>query len=139
MELLQKIYIPSKNYCKEMYINYAKHDPEWDWIPINKVPIKKIKVKRELFDYPNEVEEDEVTYMVNNFYENAWEPIIVNEDYFLLDGQHRLRLAFRIGLKYIDLIMRKKKDIKTSKKIKDKIRREEIYQREIKKILGFKI
>ena len=75
----------------------------------------------------------------HNFYENAWEPIIVNEDYFLLDGQHRLRLAFRIGLKYIDLIMRKKKDIKTSKKIKDKIRREEIYQREIKKILGFKI
>ena len=119
-ELFQKDYIPSFHPFKEMYMNYSKQDPEWDWIPIEKFSIKKIKIDRSLFN--NNVDENDVIYMMNNFYEDAWEAVIVNSDYYLLDGQHRLRLASKIRLKYINLIMRKRKDINVSKKITEKIR-----------------
>jgi ParB-like chromosome segregation protein Spo0J len=30
-------------------------------------------------------------------------PILVNTDFFLLDGQHRLQVAKKLGLKYVDV------------------------------------
>ena len=63
-----------------------------------------------LMSFPNDVDDDEVTHMINNFEEDVWEPILINSDYYLLDGQHRLQLAFRTGIKFIDVIMEKKKD-----------------------------
>lgn len=53
----------------------------------------------------------------------------VNEDYFLLDGQHRLRLAFRAGMKFIDVIMQKKKDSDERKRLKDTMEREQHFQK----------
>jgi hypothetical protein len=62
----------------------------------------------------------------------------LKQDYFLLDGQHRLRLAFRIGMKYIDVIMEKKKDLDVSKKMKDEIKKREAFKKEARKILKIK-
>lgn len=60
--------------------------------------------------------------MLDNFEEEVWQPIHINQDYYLLDGQHRLRLAFRTGMKYIDVIMEKKKDLEESKSMKARVR-----------------
>lgn len=85
-ELLQKDYISSPRYCKEMWLNFSGIDTIWDWIPIDKVRIKKIRIDKKLFAFNNEVNEDDVTYMINNFEEDVWEPILVNSDYYLLAG-----------------------------------------------------
>ena len=124
-ELLQKNYIPAPRYCKESWLNMSKMDTTWDWIAIDRVPIKKIKIDKMLMSFPNDVDDDEVTHMINNFEEDVWEPILINSDYYLLDGQHRLQLAFRTGIKFIDVIMEKKKDSLVSKKVKDAIKRKE--------------
>ena len=71
----------------------------------DKVPISKIKFDVKYLDFPNPVLEDEVQRIVNEFYLGAWEPIFVNKKYFLLDGQHRLEAAKRMGLKYIDIVI----------------------------------
>lgn len=77
-------------------------------------------------------------YKVDNFEEEAWQPIHVNQDYYLLDGQHRLRLAFRTGMKYIDVIMEKKKDPEESKRVRAEIKRKEREEGLYKQILrGF--
>ncbi|MEK6598994.1 MAG: ParB N-terminal domain-containing protein, partial [Deltaproteobacteria bacterium] len=94
-----------------------------------RAPIKKIKIDKTLMSFPNDVNDDEVTCMINNFEEDVWEPILINSDYYLLDGQHRLRLAFRTGIKFIDVIMEKKKDPLVSKKLKDAIKRKEKLER----------
>ena len=132
-ELLQKEYILSPYHWKEMWINAAKRDYDWDWISIDRVRIKKIKIDKKFL--PNEVDDDEVTYMINNFEEEVWQPVLINEDYCLLDGQHRLRLAFRTGMKYIDVIMEKRKDPEVRKRIKEEIRKREKFQKEMIKLL----
>jgi ParB-like chromosome segregation protein Spo0J len=40
-----------------------------------------------------------------NFDREAWMPIHLNKDYYLLDGQHRLELARQMGLSFIDIII----------------------------------
>lgn len=124
-KLLQKEYIPSPCHWKEMWINASKRDIDWDWISIDKVSIKKIKIDKKLFAFQNEVDDDQVTYMISNFEEEVWEPILINSDYYLLDGQHRLQLAFRTGMKYIDVIMKKKKYPHVSIKLRAAFRKEE--------------
>lgn len=47
----------------------------------------------------------DVDYMVNNFYKGAWFPIMINQNYYLLDGQHRLAAAKKLHLKYIDVVI----------------------------------
>src|SRR3990167_5355455 len=119
LELIQKGYIQSPYHWKEMWINASERDSDWDWMPIDKIFIKKIKIDKKFL--PNEVNDDEVTYMINNFDEEVWHPVMINKDYFLLDGQHRLRLAFRTGMKYIDVIMEKRKDYEVRLKMKEEI------------------
>jgi len=142
LELLQKDYIRSPYHWKEMWINAAKRDSDWDWLPIDKVRIKKIKIDKKTF-LPNEVNDDEVTYMINNFEKEVWQPIVINQDYFLLDGQHRLRLAFRTGIKYIDVIMEKRKDPEVRRRMKEDIMKRKRLERKMarmeKKIFGFSI
>jgi ParB-like chromosome segregation protein Spo0J len=36
---------------------------------------------------------------------NFWTPITLDEEGYLLDGQHRLEAAKRMGLKYIDVVI----------------------------------
>jgi len=55
-----------------------------------------------------------VKRMVNRFYLDAWEPIMINERYFLIDGQHRLMVAKKLGLKYIDAIVANEKRLNES-------------------------
>lgn len=124
-QLLQKEYIPSAEHWKEMWINASNRDSVWDWVPIDKVRIKKIKVDKSLFAFQNEVDEQQVNHMIENFDEEVWQPIHVNQDYYLLDGQYRLSLACRTGMKYIDVIMEKKKDPEESKRVRAEIKRKE--------------
>ena len=133
MELLQKDYVISPYHWKEMWINATKTDYDWDWISIDRVRIKKIKIDKKFL--PNEVDDNEVTYMINNFEEEVWQPVLINEDYCLLDGQHRLRLAFRTGMKYIDVIMEKRKDPEVSKMMKEEKREKKRFERMAIKLL----
>jgi len=128
-ELLQKDYISSPSHCKERWLDFSKVDTDWDWISIDKVRIKKIKVAKKLFDFQNELDDNQVTYMINNFEKEAWEPILINSDYYLLDGQHRLRLTFRTGMKYIDVVMRKRKDPDASRRILEENKNRENFER----------
>ena len=95
-----KSYIPSPQHWKEMYAQHRGY-----WSPVDKVPLRKIKIDRQLFAYPNEVDPDQVNYIATNFDQEVWIPILINEDYFLLDGQHRLKVAKLFKLKYIDVIV----------------------------------
>ena len=141
LELIQKGYIQSPYHWKEMWINASERDSDWDWMPIDKIFIKKIKIDKKFL--PNEVNDDEVTYMINNFDEEVWHPVMINKDYFLLDGQHRLRLAFRTGMKYIDVIMEKRKDPDVCRRMKEEIMKRKRFERKMarmeKKIFGFSI
>lgn len=99
---------------KEKYRDYIKSPQHWkDMFSKNlfyksedKVPIKKIKIDRKLFDFDNPVNMDDVRYMLMNFSKNVWIPIMVNKNYYLLDGQHRLALARLFGLNYIDIVIK---------------------------------
>lgn len=70
-----------------------------------KTPIEKIKVDKTLFSFQNEVNWTEVEYISKNFEIGAWFPIMVNRDFFLLDGQHRLAAAQNMKLKYLDVVI----------------------------------
>lgn len=97
-----KEYIESPYWFKEMTV--MKEYPK-AFKPVNKVEINKIKINSNLFSYNNPIYDETVDSIVNDFYIDAWEPIWVNPEMFLLDGQHRLCAAKKIGLKYIDVII----------------------------------
>lgn len=92
-------YIPCKD-CFKNYSIFKKHPTIF--IPKDKVPIKDIKFSKK---YPNPLIKEEVGYIVDDFCIDGWEPIWINQNYFLTDGQHRLAAAKKIGLKYIDVII----------------------------------
>jgi hypothetical protein len=92
-------YIPSPEYWKEMFRKYPMYSIK------EQVPVSEIKINRALFDFNNEVRHGDVDYMCSNFELDAWMPITVSEKLFLLDGQHRLACAKKMGLKYIDAIV----------------------------------
>ncbi|NQU87718.1 MAG: hypothetical protein HQ541_18360 [Mariniphaga sp.] len=94
-------YIPVKNHWFEMYTQFEK--PYWE--PKEKLLIKKIRINKDLFDYQNVVDEAEVLFMLMNFDRDAWMPITINKDFFLIDGQHRLSFAKKMGLKFIDVVI----------------------------------
>lgn len=97
----RKEYIPSPLWFKEMYQQYPD-----DYTVMEKFPIETIKFDKQLLAYANDVNIYDVVYILMNFDVNAWEPIHINEDNYLLDGQHRLRVAKDLCLKYIDVIVR---------------------------------
>ena len=94
-------YIPVRKHWFEMYI---KPDRPY-WSPHTKFPIEKIKIDKSLFDYQNEVSQSDVLYMLMNFDRDAWMPVKINKNYYLLDGQHRLELARLMGMLYIDAVI----------------------------------
>src|SRR5688572_11706381 len=100
--MMPRNYIASPNYLTDMYSNPAFNG---QWAVIKRVSIAQIKVDKSLFSYQNEVDMDEVNYMCENFHVEAWYPIMVNPNYFLLDGQHRLAAAKKMNLKYIDVVV----------------------------------
>jgi len=76
---------------------------------VEKVPLSKIKIDKRLFSFQNEVSPSLVDFIVENFDKDFWMPILVNSDFFLLDGQHRLLVAKKLGLKYIDVAIVKER------------------------------
>ena len=99
---MENTYIPSPNHLISMYSN-----PQFNgrWVVVKKVPISKIKIDKTLFSYQNEVNWNDVNYICTNFEVGGWFPIMVNSDYFLLDGQHRLAAAQKMNLKYLDVVI----------------------------------
>jgi hypothetical protein len=79
-----------------------------------KVPIDKIKYDKSMF--VNELSQSRVLELLLNFDRMYWDVIIINEDMYLLDGQHRMRLARLMGLKYIDAVVRKATSNKNNSK-----------------------
>lgn len=75
----------------------------------NKVEIDKIKIDKKYFSYVNPIYEETIDSIINDFYIDAWEPIWINPEMFLLDGQHRLCAAKKMGLKYIDVVIHDEK------------------------------
>jgi hypothetical protein len=72
---------------------------------IERVPISKIMIDKRLFSWQNEVDLSQVEFIVKNFNLDFWMPILINKDYFLLDGQHRLQVARQMGLEFIDVVI----------------------------------
>ncbi len=68
---------------------------------VEKFPIQQIKRKK----LRNEVNMNSVFYMLMNFEREAWAPITLDHDCFLVDGQHRIEFAKQTGLKYIDVVI----------------------------------
>lgn len=99
---MAKTYIQSPMHWKEMYSR-----PEFNgrWTPVDEVSICDIKIDRSLFSFQNEVDYDQVRFMLNNFATELWVPIRVNKNYFLLDGKYRLQTARDMGLLAIDVIV----------------------------------
>jgi hypothetical protein len=84
---------------------YSKPEFNGRWVVQTKIPIEKLKIDKSLFSFQNDVDMDEVEYMCKNFEISAWYPVMVNPDFFLLDGQHRLAAAQKMDLQYIDVVV----------------------------------
>lgn len=89
-----------------------------EWRPVDRIPIRRIRVKKSLLSFANEVDTTQVDDMVKNFSQEVWIPILVNQDFFLLDGQHRLAAAKKMKLRYIDVIVEDRRLLKRAATIK---------------------
>lgn len=93
-------YIPSPQYSKDIY---SKHIGTWS--VFEKFPIGNIQIDSRFFSYPNQVDIEYVKNIVKDFDVDIWDPILLNEDFYLLDGQHRLKAAEKLNLTHIDVII----------------------------------
>jgi hypothetical protein len=85
------------------YIPSSQHVGK-DYILIEKFPIEKIKTGRELPEHQNEIDYNRISEMWLSFDEKLWEPLLIDTEHHLLDGQHRIKLAKMMGLRYIDVL-----------------------------------
>lgn len=99
-------YIPAKRHWMKMYKQYIFYETQKKF-PIHKVQIKPLR---------NRVDKKEVLYMLMNFNKDAWMPVTLDKNSFLVDGQHRLELAKQLGLEFIDAVIYNEK-----KALKNKI------------------
>ncbi len=72
---------------------------------VERVPISSIAIDKKYFAWQNEVDPTQVDFIAENFDIDFWMPVIVNPEFYLLDGQHRLQVAEKLGLKYIDVVI----------------------------------
>lgn len=79
-----------------------------NWQLIEKFPIEKIKY--DINNYPNKINMSEVLFMIEEFYPFGFVPITIDKNYYLLDGQHRLKFAELCGFMYIDVWIDKNVD-----------------------------
>jgi len=100
--MTKKRYIPMGEIWKETYLHPQSMK---SFQLVEKVPISKITIDKRLFSWQNEVDFSQVDFIVKNFDNDFWIPILINRDYFLLDGQHRLQVAMRMGLEFIDVVI----------------------------------
>ena len=112
----QDAYIPVESFQRESFSKYGIFLPKFE--------ISKIKIDKSRFSFCNEISQNEVKNIAYNFHKNAWEPITLDEDFYLKDGQHRLEAAKLMGLKYIDAFIFIDKPAKTETKSR---RRREVF------------
>ena len=91
-----KEYIPSEQHWKDMYAQYPAMYRVIEKFPINKIRHKKLR---------NEVDTNTVLYMLTNFAQEVWNPVMVDKKNYLVDGQHRLAVATQLRMRYIDVIV----------------------------------
>jgi hypothetical protein len=104
--------MPKKNYIPIGIIwkeTYSRPEIMASFTLVEKVPLSKIITDKSLFSWQNEVDSFQVEFILENFDRDFWMPILVNEDFFLLDGQHRLEVAKRKGLEFIDVVIDKQR------------------------------
>ncbi|MBT7073831.1 MAG: ParB N-terminal domain-containing protein [Anaerolineae bacterium] len=99
MPTIQK-HISSPQYLKDIY---SKHGETWS--VLEKFSIRNIQINSRFFSYPNQVDFEYVESIVKNFDVEIWDPILLNEKFYLLDGQHRLEAAKRLNITHIDVII----------------------------------
>lgn len=102
----KKKYIPMGEIWKETYL---RHQFMKSFQLVERVPISKIMIDKRLFSWQHKVDFSQVDFIVKNFDHDFWMPILINRDYFLLDGQHRLQVAKRMGLGFIDVVIDKER------------------------------
>lgn len=100
---MRKTYIP----CQDCFMNFSVVNSTTPGFctPMKKYRIDEIKFNKKYLSYANAVREEEVNSIVNDFFIDAWEPIFLNPKHYLIDGQHRLKAAKRMGLKFIDIVV----------------------------------
>src|SRR4030067_1393406 len=104
-------YIPVKKHWFEMYTKFDKPY----YTPQVKFPIKKLKIGYFYADKQNIFKAD-VFYMLVNFDREAWAPVLINTDYLLLDGYHRVEVAKQMGLSFVDVVIEDTELLKNSSK-----------------------
>jgi len=100
---MRRTYIPCPNYF--MNFSVVNSTTSGFCTPIKKYPINKIKFNKKYLSFANIVREEDVNSIVSDFYLDAWEPIFLNSKNYLIDGQHRLAAAKRMGLKFLDIVI----------------------------------
>lgn len=96
-------YIPCPQWMLDLnnFNRFTDNSELW-WKGIAKVPIEKVQKPEAYF---NEIDPATVYNILTDFYSEAWEPVMVDDNFILLDGQHRLRAAHALNLEYIDVIL----------------------------------
>ncbi len=100
-------YIASSEAERNLYLKPQFHGK---WILREKVPVGNIHIDRSLFDWNNPIYPEQVEFLTQNFDQEFWAPVLVNPEFFLLDGQHRLEVAKQFGLEYIDVVIEQDED-----------------------------
>lgn len=88
-------YIPVEKHWISMYEQYNFYKVQKRF-PVSKILLKPLR---------NKVDRNEVLYMLMNFDKEAWMPVTLDKNYFLIDGQHRLELARQFCMEFIDVVI----------------------------------
>lgn len=94
-------YIPASDFACHIFLQYDKPY----YVLHRRVLIANIKIDKSLMDFPNPVYPETVEIILEHFDVDQWAPVLLNEDGFLRDGQHRLEVASRLDLKFIDVFV----------------------------------
>ena len=93
-----KKYIPCEKHWKDMFAQYPMFKV------MEKFPLSMIKRKK----LKNSLDAGAVLYILLNFNKEAWMPLTLNEQHFLIDGQHRFELAKQMCLEYFYVFIQSK-------------------------------
>jgi ParB-like nuclease family protein len=70
---------------------------------VRRLPVKEIKYNKARF--PNRLDSIQVKEIVQGFYPDAWEPLWIDPQNNLTDGQHRFHAAKEMGIRFVDVIV----------------------------------
>lgn len=99
-------YIPvsDENYERAFRWNEGLCEPIWT--ACRQVVVGGVKIDKSRMDIPNDVDYERVEAMIEHFDRAIWDPIRLDHEGYLLDGQHRLQVCRRKGLLLVDAVVR---------------------------------